>query len=107
MNIELLKEIIERRKSLESNDDFACMECWKQEAEILSKDVSETISFLKSCSDEEFYWISEVFDDIIGLTQSKELLLALHDRAEKIESAEYKESIEVDLKYADYALDEQ
>ena len=95
-----LKEILARRITLELNDDFALTECWTQEVRILSEDISETIAFFNSCTDEEFYWVSEVFDDLIEQTQSKELFQAMCSRTEHIKDPEYKSSIATDIKFA-------
>lgn len=40
------------------------MECWKAETDILSDNISESIDFILANSDDEFYWLSEVFDDL-------------------------------------------
>lgn len=100
MNIIDLKNVLERRSSLDINDDFALMDCWKREVEFLSDNISETIAFFDTCTDEEFFWLSEVFDDLIEKTQSKELLQAICNRTEKINNPEYKASISTDIKYA-------
>ncbi len=100
MNTIELKETLAQRVALKLNDDFALMECWKKEAAILSEDVSETIRYFDSCTDEEFFWLSEVFDDLIEKTQSKELLQAICERANRIDNADYKSSILTDIEFA-------
>ena len=100
MNIIELKKIIEYRMSLENNDDCALMDCWKKEVLLLSENISDSIDFLTVCTDIEFYWISEVFDDLIATTQSRELFQAICERLKAVENPEIKASIITDLEYA-------
>ncbi len=100
MNIDDLRNVLAHRTSLSINDDFALMECWRLETEILSENLSETILFFDTCTDEEFFWLSEVFDDLIERTQSRELFQAICKRAESINNPEYKVSISTDIEFA-------
>ena len=100
MNTTKLKETLSLRLSLNDNDDFALMECWKQERNLLSEDISGTIVFFDSCTDEEFYWLSEVFDDLIEKTQSKELFQTICARTERVSDPELKASIATDIEFA-------
>ena len=104
MDIAKLKETIQRRISLELNDDFAQEECWNIERDILVNDIPGAIDFLKTCSEEEFYWLSEVFDEVIDQTQSQELYQVMWDRNESLENQEYKESNLTELNFAKNAL---
>lgn len=100
MNTVDLRNVLARRSSLHINDDLALMECWEQETEILSDDLSETIAFFDTCTDKEFYWLSEVFDNLIEKTQSRELFQAICKRAERVNNREYKVSIATDIEFA-------
>ena len=100
MNIVELKNIVAQRLAINNNDDFTLMECWKKEVAILSENTSETIAFFDTCTDEEFFWLSEVFDDLIEKTKSKELFQAICDRTERISNPEYKASIATDIEFA-------
>ncbi len=105
MDTNRLREIIEYKKTLDINDP-AIMDCWKKEAELLSENVSETISFIDNeCTDDEFYWLCEVFDDVISKTQSRELLRILIDRNSRVKDPEQRESNMVDLNFAKDSLD--
>lgn len=104
MDIAKLKETIHRRVSLDNNDDFGIEECWKAEAEILSSDIPGAIEFLNTCTEAEFSWMAEVFDDVISITKSRELYQAMWNRYESLENSEYKEVNLVDLQYAKDAL---
>lgn len=72
------KAISERERILKECYDewtFGIEQCWKQEVEILSENVSDTISFLQDeCTAEEYSWISEIIDDLVEKTQSRELI---------------------------------
>lgn len=93
-----INRIIEKRLGLHINDDFALHECWENETEILSEDVSTTIEFiLNTCDDETFYWLSEVFEDVVEKTQSQALLNALIERCERVSDAEKRRSIESEI----------
>lgn len=100
MNSIELRNVLARRTSLMLNDDVALAECWKHETVILSENIPETIAFFDTCTDEEFYWLSEVFDDLIEKTQSRELFQAICSRTKKIDNPEYKASISTDIEYA-------
>ena len=100
MNTAKLKEILSLRLSLNDNDDFSLMECWKQESALLAEDISGTIVFFDSCTNEEFYWLSEVFDDLIEKTQNKELFQTICERTERVRDSELKASIATDIEFA-------
>lgn len=79
MNIRHFREIIERREYVEEIShgewDAGIEECRKKEIEILSEDVSASIRFLENeCTANEYSWISEIIDDLVEKTQSKELV---------------------------------
>lgn len=126
MNVELLKRIIYHSKSLDPNDDFEQEKCWKEMTDILSNDVPSAIHFLENeCTEEEFYWLSPVFEDVAEKTQSKEFIQALRDRLAKtnpetycqqhfesefmrkwIDYPEYIRSIEQEINYAEGKIGE-
>ena len=84
MLAEELREILERRSKLHPNDDFRTEKAWEEETELLSRNMDETILFLENeCTADEFSWISEVFDDVVSRTQSKEFIQALYRVAKK------------------------
>ena len=104
MNIEKLKATIDRRNSLELNDDYALEECWDIFTDILSANVEETIDFFKTCTEDEFYGVAEVFPEIIKKTQSRDIYNAMLARNETLENQEYKESNLTDLRFAKEAF---
>lgn len=79
MNIEKFKEIIKKRIHIEdiSHGEWeeGIEECRKEEVDILTNDIDETILYLKNdCTPEEYVWISEIIDEVIEKTGSKDFL---------------------------------
>ena len=126
MNIEQLREVIARNITLDPNDDCGIEKCWEEMTAILSEDILATLHFFESeCTDEEFFWLGAVFEDIAEKTQSKELIQVLRSRLEKVTSenynqqnfksehmrkwvdyTEYVRSIGVDIDFAEGKIDE-
>lgn len=81
MDKEALRNALAKLFQLHPEDDFGIEECWNEMTDILSKDIDSTIDFFKNeCSDEEFYWLSSVFEDVAEKTQSTELIKTLRER---------------------------
>lgn len=90
MNIELLRKIFARYVTLDPNDDFGIEKCWNEMTDILSADISATISFFdRDCTDEEFYWLGSIFEDIAEKTQSKEFIQTLRNRLARVKPENY------------------
>ena len=87
MNIDVeLNDLIAKRKQMTEVDYNG--ELIQAMIGLLSQDVNETILFLKKdCSEEQFIWISEIFDEIAEKTKSKELIHALYSLCEKYPKA--------------------
>ena len=101
MDIVKLRDILSKRINL-NPEDPAVIDYWKQEAAILSENIDDTIYFFRNdCSDEEFYWLSEVFDDIAEKTLSEELLNLWKERLSHLTNAELKNNILTDIEYAE------
>ena len=78
-------EVIVRRLAFDTEDYINIQKCWDKETEILC-------------------WIGEVFDDVAGLTQSKEFVAAIKRRAEKVVDAEERRSVKIDVSFAEDSL---
>ena len=75
MNKEKFKNIISKLDSLELNDDLIHAKCWREEVAVLTEDVKGTIDYLNSeCTEDEYSWISEIIEELVEITKSKELL---------------------------------
>lgn len=94
-----IKEIIEQRLDEEY---FYYVECWKKEVGILTKDINETIEFVKNkCDDHTLFWMREVFEDIIEKTKSKELLQVILERANRVIDENKRKEILKEVEYAE------
>ena len=75
---------------VESEDNYWVEDYWKATTELSTKDVAATIMFLQNdCDDEELYFLSEIFEEIVEQTQSKELVSVLHSRLAKVTPENY------------------
>ena len=80
---------------------------WDAEIKQFTLDVDTSIQFIREeCSDEEFWWLGEIFDDLIEATRSAELLNAIRERVELVSNAEWKtDLLECIQTAADYIED--
>ena len=126
MNIEQLRGIIARNMALDPNDDFGTEKCWEEMTAILSEDIVATLHYFENqCTDEEFYWLGAVFEDVAEKTQSKELIQVLRNRLTKVtpetycqqnlnnehmrkwvDYTEYVRGLSVDIDFAEGKIDE-
>ena len=126
MNIEQLRGVIERNMALDPNDDFGTEKCWEEMTAILSEDIVATLHYFEhECTDEEFYWLGAVFEDVAEKTQSKELIQVLRNRLTKVtpetycqqnlknehmrkwvDYTEYVRGLSVDIDFAEGKIDE-
>lgn len=64
--------------------DWGVEHCRKKEIELLTANMNETLQYLdEECTGDDFGWISEVFEEIAEITQSKRFIEALRRLAEK------------------------
>lgn len=75
---------------------------WEPLTALLTKDEEDTINFLKECSDEQVYHISEVFDQISDKFQSKEFV----DFLKELQKDHPDIDIKKDIQAAEYRLEE-
>ncbi|MGG3889965.1 hypothetical protein [Metabacillus fastidiosus] len=73
VNIERISRLIKERSELELNDPVVS-KYWDAMTECLSINELETINYLLTCTEEELYWLSEVFDDISYRLQSHKFI---------------------------------
>lgn len=102
---EEIRAVIKKRMATDDEWDYGVKQCWKEEVELLSRDINDTISFLENnCTDEEFSWLSEIFEDVAKRTQSREFVNCLHCIAEKYPNICRKYHIDLVLQCADNAI---
>lgn len=105
MKFHSLKEAAQFRIH-ESEDNYWEVDYWKAAVEVALQSVPNTIHYLQSdCSDEEFYWLSEIFEELAQKTHSKELVDALRTRLKQVTPENYHQQnfqSEHMRKYIDY-----
>lgn len=70
--------LLTQRKKLEGDIDYDTNPVILKTIELMTEDIKETISFLENdCTEEQFVWLSEVFDEIAERTKSKSFIDAL------------------------------
>ncbi|WP_208586110.1 hypothetical protein [Gracilibacillus suaedae] len=100
MNIEHKMEgILNKRKKLNLNDDYGIEKSWNEIIEALSENEEETIKYLNNCSKQDLYYISEVFEDIAEILQSKELINCLRKLDRKFPDLEMTNDIDIAESY--------
>lgn len=102
---EEIKNVISQELKLHVEDYIGIQECWDEEIEILTRDMAATINFIENeCDDETFYWMGEVFYEVVARTQNRDFFEAIKRRAAKVVDEEGRRSAEVDLEHAGYEL---
>ena len=94
------KKNTSRKKWSWSGNDILTCQYQEKLFEIFKIDLTESMDFLDSCSAEELYWISEIFEDLSEHFKSQELIECMERNA-----ARTGVDCSVDIEYAKKALD--
>ena len=87
-------DLIQKRKSIKSDVDYSHNPIIKNMVNLMTKNTRETIDFIvNDCTEEQFIWLSEIFDEIIEKTKNDEILDALRQTAQKYPKATQKYNI--------------
>ncbi len=79
-----LRAVLKRRSSISNEWYDGIKQCCEKEVEILTRKLDDTIGFLDNeCTASEFIWISEVFDELVAETQSRDLIACFYRVAAK------------------------
>ena len=79
---------------------------WEKEVDAIVSDLEPAISFIQNeCSDEELYWLAEVFDDVMEKTRSTAFLNSLRKRVQTVKNPEWKKTILNDIATAAEYID--
>lgn len=110
MMINEFREVIKQRERIEaiSSGEWAdgIERCWQEEIKILSEDIESTIDFLNNhCTASEYSWISEIIEDLIEQTQSKELLECYKSLMNKFSDECNVYNIEASISFAESMLE--
>lgn len=105
MITEEIRAAIKERAATNDEWDYGVRKCWNKEIEILSRNIEDTIYFLENdCTEEEFSWLSEIFDDVAEKTQSRAFVDCLYKVAKKYPQETQKYHIDHVIQYAEGAL---
>lgn len=89
-------------------DDYNEESVWEAEVEAICSDLPAAIGFiLCDCTDEQFLWLSEVFDDVMERTMSPDFLTCLLKRAWEIEDGDRRTEMLEDIRTAQAYIDGQ
>ncbi|NRR03389.1 hypothetical protein HP570_14310 [Brevibacillus sp. RS1.1] len=69
----LIKQLIKERSELHLNDPKV-YDFWERLTELLSANTLETIEFFEACTEQEAYWLSEIFEDISARVNSRDFI---------------------------------
>ena len=100
MNIERLRQLIDRYSKSEVENDYESEYFWQESFKILSDNLSETINYFDSISETDIQYLKEIFDDLSEHFQSVELIECMERNATRtgVDCA-------VDIEYAKKALE--
>ncbi len=80
---------------------------WEKEVKVVVENLDTSIRFInEDCTDEEFYFLSEVFDDIMKETKSADFLKCIKERVNLVKDPQWKDEIMKDIKFAALYVDE-
>ncbi len=99
--LKTVKEIINKRAKLYTEDDYGIEKCRNELIEILSKDELFTIDILNQLNDQEILYTSEVFEEIAHNLQSVNYINCLEKIYIKYLHLNIKDSIEVAKEFTD------
>lgn len=101
MNTETIREIIKKRAATNDEWQAGVEKCWAELTEALTEDIGATRKFLlEDCTANEASWVSEVYDDIIYKTQSREYINLLRKSIERFPEEDEKRHMSDNLDLA-------
>ena len=75
MNTSKLKELLKERAQIDAQNDVLTEQSHNEQFELLSNNLQETMVFLNTCTPEEIYWVSELFERLSEHFKSQELIV--------------------------------
>lgn len=89
------EKIIQQRKNLDGDISYEDNPLIPETVKLMTADIQKTIEFLdRDCTEEQFVWLSEVFDEIAEKTKSGDFIKALRRTAERFPEVTKKYNIE-------------
>lgn len=105
MITEEIRKALSKRIATDDEWAYGVDQCCKEEIDILSRNIEDTIAFLESdCTADEFSWLSEVFDGVAEKTQSRVFVDCLHRVAKKYPNKCKEYHIDRVIEYAEGAI---
>ena len=98
MNIAKLKELITKEKNLTEETDGFWDDIFNAKAALLNENLEETMAFLDTCTEEEFFWVSNAFEDISEKYKSEEFIECI--KRNMLRFPNIKEEIQSELNFA-------
>lgn len=92
LDVSYIKKLLKERSELELNNP-KLYDYWTLFTELLSKNIDETNEFLDMCTEDEIYWLSEVFDDISCKVNSRAFIDCLMRLEEKYPNLDLSDDI--------------
>lgn len=85
MNKKELREVIEKVMFLHPENDYEHEKCWEREVQLVTEDMPGALDFIMNeCTDEEFIFLGEIFDEIARKSQSREFIDTIKERTAAI-----------------------
>jgi hypothetical protein len=105
LNLEF-SAILAERFALVDNDAWGLDAVWEKEISLLTRNMEDTIAYiLTECTEEQLFWMSEVFEQIVQVTQSVAFLECLKERVKKVKNTEYQKEILKEIDFAEGYLE--
>lgn len=83
-NLDTIRKIIRKRSAMSDEWQTGVETCWIELVDALTENIDDTRKFLlKDCTADEASWVSEVYDDIVYKTQSREYIDLLRKSIER------------------------
>lgn len=74
-NSDKIRAIIRKREAMSDEWPAGLEECWNELVDALTEDIDTTRRYLlDECTADEASWVSEVYDEIVYKTQSREYI---------------------------------
>ena len=95
-----LRDCIRYRMS-ESTENYYYVQLWEEEVKLFCNDLDASILFIQTAiTDEELYWLSEVFSNILLMTKSWEVLSSIRTRASSVQDQDMRQEIQNEIEEA-------
>ncbi len=106
MDTKKIRNVIQKRSQINDEWEYGVEQCQKDEIAILAENIPATIEYLeKDCTEDEFAWISEIIDELISITQNKDLLACYKELMSKFPNACATYNIQFCVECAESMLD--